>query len=83
MARARSATRRFWSFDAPLANVMERLRRGGIDPNSAQAQSLITNVESQRARAMDDAIASRSNAYFDRVANIGMAEQDAREPAQA
>jgi hypothetical protein len=54
------------SFAPNIADTMTRLRRSGIDPNSPQAASALRQVETSRARAMDDASAQATTGYVDR-----------------
>lgn len=50
-------------FAPAMAAEAGRLRRSGIDPNSIQASSALGNVETDRARAMDDAAAAGTMNY--------------------
>jgi hypothetical protein len=64
------------SFAPALTNTMDRLRRTGVDPNSLQAASVITDIEARRAQAMDDNVASGTADYVraktgERTAQLG------------
>lgn len=54
------------SFAPQVSDTLMRLRRSGIDPNSPEAASLLRGVETDRARAMDDASADATLSYVDR-----------------
>ena len=58
-----AAARAARAFAPSMAAVSSRLRRAGVDPNSVQAASLIGGVETDRARAMDDAFAEGQETY--------------------
>jgi hypothetical protein len=51
------------SFAPQVASTMGRLRAAGVDPNSAEASSVLGRVETGRSRAMDDAYANNIGQY--------------------
>lgn len=63
------------SFAPQMVSTMERLKQGGIDPTSPQAQNAIRQVETARSRAMQDASASGNTAYLDRLSQALLGKQ--------
>ena len=51
------------SFAPNIAATLGRLRKSGIDPNSVAASNVLGNVETGRARAMDDRAAASTADY--------------------
>jgi hypothetical protein len=51
------------AFAPNMASAAGRLRRAGVDPNGVQAANVLGNVETARARAMDDRAASSASDY--------------------
>jgi hypothetical protein len=71
-----STARMARSFAPALASVNARLRRGGIDANSLQGISATRNVETDRARAMDDAAAAGTAGYVSAANQLRTGELD-------
>ncbi len=67
------------NFAPALAAAKSRLRRRGIGADDAQAQSILGEVERDRARAMDDSAARFGAENVDRINSLRERRQDARE----
>lgn len=58
------------SFAGQTSDVLQRLKRMGIDPNSPEAAAALRSVETDRSRAMDDATASATDSFINRSNDI-------------
>lgn len=58
------------SFAPAMASAEGRMRRGGIDPNSVQAASVMAGLSGQQATAMDDQMAQGTARYVDAQGNL-------------
>lgn len=67
------------NFAPVVAQANSRLRRMGIGPNDLQSASLNADIGSQRARAMDDAMAQEMGTFADRMNSLRLGRQGARE----
>lgn len=65
------------SFGPEFARANERIKRFGIDPNSPEAHAALSLIGSDRARAVDDAIARETGAYADRAIGLELGRGDA------
>jgi hypothetical protein len=62
------------SFAGQTSDVMQRLKRMGIDPNSPEAAAALRGVETDRSRAMDDATAGATDSFINRSNDIENAQ---------
>lgn len=67
------------SFAPAKAAAMSRLRRAGVDVNDPQYDAVMRNLEADQARAMDDSMAGSAERSVDRVNQLRLGRQDARE----
>lgn len=67
------------NFAPVLANARGRLRRMGIGPDSLQYMAQMSDIEGDRARAMDDASAQSTRDYVGRRSDIRDRLQGSRE----
>lgn len=58
------------SFAGQTSDVLQRLKRMGIDPNSPEAAAALRGVETDRSRAMDDATAGATDSFINRSNDI-------------
>jgi hypothetical protein len=63
------------SFAPQVASTMGRLRAAGIDPNSAEASSVLGRVETGRSRAMDDAYAQNIDQYVKQKNDLTLGQE--------
>lgn len=74
-----AAARTARSFGPMMRSAMGRLRAAGVDPNSMEATSAMRGIEAERARGMDDQMASGMERYSDRMNQMLGSEQGMRE----
>jgi len=58
------------SFAGQTSDVLQRLKRMGIDPNSPEAAAALRGVETDRSRAMDDATAGATDSFISQSNDI-------------
>jgi hypothetical protein len=63
------------AFAPQVASTMGRLRAAGVDPNSAEASSVLGRVETGRSRAMDDAYAQNIDQYVGRKNDLTLGQE--------
>ena len=62
------------SFAPQAAATADRLRAAGVDPNSLQAAGVMSGVDRDRARAMDEAAGRTTQDYVTQANNLGIGQ---------